>query len=641
MKRTFSNRQRTILRIRSAGLCSQCGVKLSKGFHADHVFPFSKGGKTLLNNGAALCPSCNIRKGNKIITPGKEIKMSKYTEAYFERKTGLTPRKWQLEAVEKAIRHFSKGNKHFLINAAPGAGKTKAAALLALELIDNGDIDRIVVIAPRVDIVKAWVREFESLTQRKMAKLIRPEEWDEAEVDMDLAITWQAVASAAGLMQAVCENQRVLIIADEIHHAAMQKAWGDNADSAFADAERFVALTGTPVRSDGGPTIWHEVFGTAHDAEIREDKDQDYMVLVDYKTAIEELWCVPAVFHRMDGTFLTMIDGIELLSTPSEVKGASALDSAVRQRAQAQLEFAKLVRRPTILEGGAPDLTGYHAAMIRQAGAKLEEVRSRKVGKYGLPYAGALVIAPNIEMADFYAKLIKAIYPDEQPVVVHSGVPDANGRLDRFRHGTKKWLVSVNMVSEGVDVPRLRVLAYNPTAQTELFMRQALGRVIRKNDGNDNSHAHVILPRLATFEEYALRIESEMGHIDTPQPNGNKKTTATEWECNAWSDAACGHINAAGAHECESCGLPKQKPFNINLLDSHGLREGAVSREYLIDEATASEAEVLRNDFLDEVDERNDPLINNLVSVMPAEVLRMLGEMWTRADAKSKRETRQ
>ena len=39
------------------------------------------------------------------------------------------------------------------------------------------------------------------------------------------------------------------------------------------------------------------------------------------------------------------------------------------------------------------------------------------------------------------------------------------------------------MVSEGVDVPRLRVGVYATSARTELFFRQVVGRFIRRTPG--------------------------------------------------------------------------------------------------------------------------------------------------------------
>ena len=63
-EKVFTNRQRKILKILSKFMWL-CKVKLSKDFHADHIIPFSRSGKTILKNGWALCPKCNLKKGNK------------------------------------------------------------------------------------------------------------------------------------------------------------------------------------------------------------------------------------------------------------------------------------------------------------------------------------------------------------------------------------------------------------------------------------------------------------------------------------------------------------------------------------------------------------------------------------------------
>ena len=65
-KRLFTKRQKKILKIVSGNYCEKCGVELKGNFHADHKVPYSKNGKTILKNAQALCPSCNIKKGNKL-----------------------------------------------------------------------------------------------------------------------------------------------------------------------------------------------------------------------------------------------------------------------------------------------------------------------------------------------------------------------------------------------------------------------------------------------------------------------------------------------------------------------------------------------------------------------------------------------
>ena len=65
------------------------------------------------------------------------------------------------------------------------------------------------------------------------------------------------------------------------------------------------------------------------------------------------------------------------------------------------------------------------------------------------------------------------------------------------------------MVSEGVDIPRLRVLVYLPNALTELAFRQAVGRVVRTR-GSMTTHGLMSSCRLQTFDAYARRVEDEM-----------------------------------------------------------------------------------------------------------------------------------
>jgi superfamily II DNA or RNA helicase len=52
-------------------------------------------------------------------------------------------------------------------------------------------------------------------------------------------------------MQAVCRSARVLVVCDEHHHAAVEAAWGNGANGAFANAKHILVLTGTPIRFDG------------------------------------------------------------------------------------------------------------------------------------------------------------------------------------------------------------------------------------------------------------------------------------------------------------------------------------------------------------------------------------------------------
>src|ERR1700721_1066302 len=123
-----------------------------------------------------------------------------------------------------------------------------------------------------------------------------------------------------------------------------------------------------------------------------------------------------------------------------------------------------------------------------------------------MPEAGGLIIAPSIEIANYFVELIEMV-EGEKPIIVHSQMQNADGKIDAFRKSDKRWLVSVAMVSEGVDIPRLRVLVYLSSGLTELLFRQAIGRVVRTYGPDDDTRAYVVVPSFEILETFARRVE--------------------------------------------------------------------------------------------------------------------------------------
>tara|TARA_B100001109_G_scaffold91795_1_gene74703 strand:+ start:167 stop:661 length:495 start_codon:yes stop_codon:yes gene_type:complete len=64
--RAFTDSQKRILYERQKGICPACTehFELSQ-MEADHITPWSQGGKTDLDNGQMLCRDCNRRKSDK------------------------------------------------------------------------------------------------------------------------------------------------------------------------------------------------------------------------------------------------------------------------------------------------------------------------------------------------------------------------------------------------------------------------------------------------------------------------------------------------------------------------------------------------------------------------------------------------
>ncbi|MBY8827294.1 DEAD/DEAH box helicase family protein [Hephaestia mangrovi] len=171
MRRQFSAAQRRLLAFAAAGRSQSCGIPLTPSFHADHRRPFSAGGPTITANGQALCEACNLLKGNKMIR--------------------LRP--WQAEAHDKAVDWFldKATDRHFLIDAAPGAGKTLVSCAIAETMIKRGFVQRVVVIAPRTEVFNQWAKDFSYVTGRHMSRITGADD-DFSAMKLDVCATWAA-----------------------------------------------------------------------------------------------------------------------------------------------------------------------------------------------------------------------------------------------------------------------------------------------------------------------------------------------------------------------------------------------------------------------------------------------------------------
>jgi superfamily II DNA or RNA helicase len=590
----------------AAARCGLCGRQLPSVFHVDHRRAFARGGPTTLLNAQAVCGPCNLKKGTK---------------------TMLKLRPWQREAHDQAITWLTetRTDRHFLINAAPGAGKTLATCAIAATLIGKGEIDRVVVIAPRTEVVNQWAADFVRVTGRHMNKATGADRELHA-LGLDLCATWSAVSGLQDAFQAMCRSQRVLVVCDEHHHAAVAAAWGDGADSAFADAHYVVVLTGTPIRSDGAQSVW-----LAYDDRGRIDHPAEGTYTLTYGEAVDLGYCRPVTFHRHEGRFTVDLEGGEAVRVSSKEKAQLSSRHARIPALQRMLNFYRLACVPQYEPGGrVPLATGYQASMIDWASAKLSDLRQR------MPRAGGLVIAPSIEMADYFADLIESI-EGERPMIVHSQMPGAEGRIAAFRATDRRWIVSVAMISEGVDIRRLRVLVYLPNALTELAFRQAIGRAVRTDGPDDDTRAYVVMPSFETLETYARRVEEEMSpdarRDSSPRskicPSCSEENGLGATECSACGHefpardgrfhacAECGGLNPAGTQDCQHCGTSLAQAFTLSLDEA--LRTGAIVRGMEIEEDAVQASERIAPRVREMVLNSGDAALVRVTQLLPEE----------------------
>ena len=381
-------------------------------------------------------------------------------------------RRWQKSALDQ---FRARERPDFLAVATPGAGKTTLALVAARQALAEAPGRRLVVVVPTQHLKTQWADAAEALD------LHLETGWSarDGRLPADthgLVTTYQQVATSAGAFASLSRD--AFVVLDEVHHAGGDRAWGDAVLTAFTDARVRLCLSGTPFRSDTRaiPFVRYDDSGLAQ-------PDVEY----GYGDALADRSVVrPVRFPRIDGE-------MEWIDADGSLAGASfddALDAA---------RTARRLRTALSTDGEwLPDV-------LARAHRQLMEVRRTHPG------AAGLVIAIDQDHARAVAELLRR-HTGTAPALVVSEDSASSRRIATFTHGTEPWLVAVRMVSEGVDIPRLRVGVFATTTTTELFFRQAVGRLVRWTRGLGAQPSYMFIPDDPRLRAHALAITIQRRH---------------------------------------------------------------------------------------------------------------------------------
>ncbi len=440
-------------------------------------------------------------------------------------------RAWQKECVEKALTLYSQGQRDFFCLACPGAGKTRMAAELAAILLEQGKIDIVLCFSPSVTVSEGIQQAFES-------RIAKPLNGNLGAIGASL--TYQAMTSKDGSFWALLKNMRALVIFDEIHHCAgltpeYANAWGETILlNIQSQAEYTLALSGTPWRSDKLPVT------------LARYSDESNQVAYDYSynlaQAVDDKVCRSPSMVLIDNQAITF-------EQDGEKSQHNSLEELFKER---RVRYDTVLTHPTFLRH-----------VLGLANTKLLELR-----KTDLKAAG-LVVASSINHAYIISRLIK----DElgQPVsVVHHGTSEAQQIISHFREGTAPWIVSVGMISEGTDIPRLQVCCHLSRVKTELYFRQVLGRILRRTQSM-NQQAWLYAAATPTIKSFCLGLLEDIPYAELLEKHVDEKLKLTGTNDISNTDVL-GFIEPASFEEEESkdIGLlfnQSQTPWKIKLSD--------------------------------------------------------------------------
>ncbi len=401
---------------------------------------------------------------------------------------GPSLRPYQLEAVEAVKAAVVDGARRVCVELPTGSGKTHVLAELARRAVAKGL--RVLVLAHRAELLKQ--------NAAKLA-LAMPEEvvgifcaaLDRREHDHRVLVA--SIASVFRCPELVAP--RTVVIVDEAHRVpksgdGMYRSLLESLDEATPRMV-VVGLTATPYRLDGGA-----IFGA----------DAMFESLV-YTAPLAEL---------IDAGFLSPL---------------------VTRHAKSSADTSKLrVRCGEFVQGEAEALLGTQERVTAAVEEVLAAATGRKAGIVfccGVAHAG--MVAAALTSADEAAAIIIGDTPQDER---------AAHFLD-FREGRLRWLVTVDVLTEGFDAPHIDVIALlRPTASPGLYA-QMVGRGLRKAPGKTDC-------LVLDFAGNGVR-HGPLDRIEAPEPAGQTKKAKKKRE----------RVKGRVCPECDAINLP-QDPICVD-----------------------------------------------------------------------------
>jgi superfamily II DNA or RNA helicase len=307
------------------------------------------------------------------------------------------------------------------------------------------------------------------------------------------------------------KNNRVLVVFDEIHHCAGSSTddanvWGEDIVKNIQDQASFtLALTGTPWRSDLLPIT------------LATYSDPDNKIQCNYTYSLQQ-----AVNDQVcRNPKIVLIDNEEISVT------------TIQQKEKIYTSLQDLLKDPSI---SYQDLIRHEVVInyiLSQGVKKLADLRLEN------PEAAGLIVASSVEHAEQVLALLTKEFQQSATIVTYKEQYAAD-KINQFRFNNTQWIVSVGMISEGTDIPRLQVCCHLSRVKTELYFRQVLGRILRFSH-SPNQEAWLFTLAEEKLSAFANRINQELPDLCilerssaiaddffVERKNINSSTTATD-----------------------------------------------------------------------------------------------------------------
>lgn len=379
-------------------------------------------------------------------------------------------RAWQNECIGKALKSYKEICKHFFCLATPGAGKTTMASVLAKNLLEQNLIDLVVCISPSSIVALDFKEELERCTGAKLNGGLGA---------IGASYTYQRMLKLKNDFWQLFLHHRVFVIFDEIHHCAGSciedaNTWGLQVLEKIKDKAEFtLALSGTPWRSDNLPIVlakYCEETGVV-------DSEYEYGI----RQAIKDGVCRTPSIVAVDSQKICVTDH-------AETRIFASFDELLTED---DINYFDLIDNDEVIK-----------YLLRVSLKKLERIKRKDCS------AGGLIVAASLKHAQKIQSILETEFRTTSVLVSHVD-PEANAIIQKYKVSSKDWIIAIGMISEGTNIPRLRVCCYLSNTKTEMYFRQVLGRIMRVQRSRDEE-CFLCIPSHARLVEYAMRLNEDI-----------------------------------------------------------------------------------------------------------------------------------
>lgn len=451
MARTLrSKRLRALLWREADGRCVRCGIELPANWHADHIIPFRVSRDTNVHEMQALCPKCNLRKGDR-----------------------MQLRSHQTELAE-AIRNKSVNDLPLSILAwvVPGGGKSWLPGLVAQRFPQM----KVAWFVPRVALKLQATRSMKNDFGIQLRESDNTP--DPSRGLHGFVASQQSLTAMPELYVQEFRRHPYILVTDEIHHAKIRPNGTRNElayalDQLASLARVHLKMTGTLETNDNS-TIWGCEYGDLpRGLAVDADRSGDIVIRYNRRTAIMEGAIVPIEFHHVDGiaNYIDAEGDKEVtLSTAGRKEKSAALFTALRT----ELAVA---------------LTDTGVEHWQQHGDRM------------------VIVCAFQSDAKEHAKRLRQRGIEAALAITDEG-RDAMEAIERFRTGGCRVLVTCAMCYEGLDVPPITHLICLTHIRSTPWIEQMLARSWRSSPGKFKCWAFV--PEDPDMLQVIDRIRSEI-----------------------------------------------------------------------------------------------------------------------------------